>query len=518
MFEDYYFDDPALQGLLAAAAGPIMDTPRRAAVMPMTTEAVAPDYLSSLAGLDLSGLGGLNFSGVGGGRMGSVIQDPNVQYVTAPVSNKGNPTAKMSGNVFAVATDQPVRLVDLRTKKVVFEGTGVEAARKATELGQNLTDTLGRKANYDIQTADPSGAFKTVANEKANKSVLGQIADVALPIAAGFIPGVGPVLGAALGSAASSAAQGRSLENTLLRAGLAAGGSALGGQLFGPATPGASAPMTGVNADLIPNALEGLSFGSLTGASIPAGVGGAAGDIIVNAARAAAPNLVGSAAGSAAGSIPSLVGASPSMPDEIVVSGTRAPSVVPNYGGVLAGVTSPIATEFLPKSALPEPITSEPAPADNTIVVTAPQATIPPPLITGIETALPAIIPGALMPTQTAGPQPSNNDGVLGTGLNLPQLLSIGGIGADLLKNLLAGGDGTGTGTPYTSQFGPGVGIGAGRDMRANPNITDYERYGFGPEAMFFQPGYGLLNSAAPAPTPQAPPVMVTNPRYEPLI
>jgi hypothetical protein len=62
--------------------------------------------------------------------------------------------------------------------------------------------------------------------------------------------------------------------------------------------------------------------------------------------------------------------------------------------------------------------------------------------------------------------------------------------------------------------------------MRANPNITDYERYGFGPEAMFFQPGYGLLNSAGATPTqappimavPQAQPAMVTNPRYEPLI
>ena len=466
MFEDYYLNNPELQGLLA--------------------------------GLDLGGLGGINFSGVGGGQTGGAIQDPNVQYITAPVSNKGNPTSKTSGNVFAVATDQPVRLVDLRTNKVIFEGTGVEAARKATELGQNLTNTLGNKASYNIQTANPSGEYTTVANEKKNKNVLGKIADVALPIAASFIPGVGPVLGAALGSAASSAAQGRSLENTLLRAGLAAGGSALGGQLFGPATPGASAPMTGINADLIPNALEGLSFGSLTGASIPAGVGGAAGDIIVNAARAAAPNLVGSAAGSAAGSIPSLVGASPTMPDEIVVTGQRP--VEPNLGETLGPVTS-----------LVNPL---PAVLDE-IVVTGQRPVDP---ILGVETALPAIIPGALTPTQTAGPQPSTNDGVLGTGLNLPQLISIGGIGADLLKNLLAGGDGTGTGVPYVSPFGAGtgLGLGTGQDMRANPNIADYEKYGFGPEAMFFQPGYGLLNSAAP--TPQAPPIMATNPRYEPLI
>jgi hypothetical protein len=212
--------------------------------------------------------------------------------------------------------------------------------------------------------------------------------------------------------------------------------------------------------------------------------------------------------------------------EPIVVSGTRVPPVVPNYGGALAGVVSPIATEFLPKSVLPEPLPSEPAPTETTpneeIVVTAPKSVLPPPPILGVETALPAITVGALTAAQTAGPQPSTNDGILGTGLNLPQLISIGGVGADLLKNLLAGGDGTGTGVPYVSPFGTGTGTGVGfaqgQDMRANPNIIDYERYGFGPEAMFFQPGYGLLNSAAPAPAPQAPPAMTINPVYQPLI
>lgn len=465
MFEDYYLNNPELQGLLA--------------------------------GLDLGGLGGVNFSGVGGGQTGGAIQDPNVQYVPAPVSNKGNPTSQTSGNVFAVATDQPVRLVDLRTNKVVFEGTGVEAARKATELGQNLTDTLGRKANYDIQTADPSGAFKTVANEKANKSVLGQIADVALPIAAGFIPGVGPVLGAALGSAASSVAQGRSLENTLLRAGLSAGGSALGGQLFGQAVPKGSVPTDLINSDLIPNALEGLSFGSLTGASIPAGVGGAVGDIIVNAARTAAPSVVGSATGSVLGSVPSFVSTSPSTPDEIVVSGRRP--VEPNLGETLG-----------PIGSLINPLPSVP----DEIVVTGQRPQEP-----NLGGAIGGVVGGAIggLPFGPTTPTtPTNNDGVLGTGLNLPQLISIGGIGADLLSSLLAGG-GTGTGAPYVSPFGTGVGFARGQDMRVNPNILDYEQYGFGPEAMFFRPEYsGLVSAGAPA--PQAQPAMTTNPRYEPLI
>ena len=504
MFEDYYLNNPELQGLLA--------------------------------GLDLSGLGGVNFSGVGGGRMGSVIQDPNVQYITAPVSNKGNPTAKMSGNVFAVTTDQPVRLVDLRTKKVVFEGTGVEAARKATELGQNLTDTLGRKANYDIQTADPSGAFKTVANEKANKSVLGQIADVALPIAAGFIPGVGPVLGAALGSAASSAAQGRSLENTLLRAGLAAGGSALGGQVFGKAVPKGSIPTGSINADLIPNALEGLSFGSIANTSIPAGVGG---DIVALAARKAASNLAGSAAGGVLGQAAASQVSTPNQSNvdsgtdlndgyvdpetgDIVVSKYRPinppggfdPIAVlqgPGLGSALTGV--PALTELAM-----DPTLAQPQPED---IVVSGNRPVPQTVVPDELAAILPLLPQLGIPqVPTPDPALTEKGGVLGTGLNIPQLISIGGVGADLLKNLLAGGDGTETGVPYVSQFGPGVGIGAGRDMRANPNIIDYERYGFGPEAMFFQPGYGLLNSAAPAPapTPQAQPAMAINPRYEPLI
>jgi len=177
MYGDYGgYGDPIMYD-----AAPIMDTPRQAAVMPMTQEAVPYD-LSSLAGLDLSSLAGLDLSGLGGfggGRMGGVIQDPNIQYIGAPVSNKGNPTGKMGGNVFAVTPDQPVRLVDLNTKTVIFEGTGVDAAREATRLGQSITDAKGRKASYDIQTADPSGKYTTVANEKRNKTFLSEVAEIA---------------------------------------------------------------------------------------------------------------------------------------------------------------------------------------------------------------------------------------------------------------------------------------------------------------------------------------------------
>jgi hypothetical protein len=223
--------------VMPPAAAPYAEQQYLPAVQPMTQEA-APFDLSSLAGLDLSGLGGF-----GGGRMGGVIQDPNIQYITAPVSNKGNPTGRMGGNVFAVTPDQPVRLVDLRTNTIVFEGTGVDAARKATEVGQSLTDSLGRKASYDIQTADPSGAYTTVANEKANKSTLGtlgQIVGTALPIVVSLVPGLqfaGPVLSAAIAGGAGAAMAGRDPVKGAIMGGLSAGGGQVlsSAKLLGPA-------------------------------------------------------------------------------------------------------------------------------------------------------------------------------------------------------------------------------------------------------------------------------------------
>jgi hypothetical protein len=97
---------------------------------------------------------------------------------------------------------------------------------------------------------------------------------------------------------------------------------------------------------------------------------------------------------------------------------------------------------------------------------------------------------------------------------------------ASLLGRAVAGGGGGGTGTtagPYVSPFGAGVGFGTGQDFRVNPNIADYERYGFGPEASFFAPGYSQLVSGAAgapmqAPTTMGPQGAMINPQYVPLI
>jgi len=278
MFEDYYFDDPALQDALAAAKY-YSEPARSASVMPSTVQAaepimgigspaVAAPY--DISGLNLSGLGGF-----GGGRMGGVLQnDPNQQYITAPISNKGNPTGKMGGNVFVMTPDQPVRLVDLNTKTVVFEGTGYDAGKKATEIGQNLTDTMGRKASYDIQTADPSGKYTTVANEKYNKSTLGTIGEIAgtlAPIAASFIiPGLGLTTLGSIGASAGVGGLSAALKGDNILKGAALGGlSAAGGEYLGGPLSKIGASNIGLRAGTaIGTGLGSTAGGLLTGQSL----------------------------------------------------------------------------------------------------------------------------------------------------------------------------------------------------------------------------------------------------------
>ena len=522
MFEDYY-NNPELQGLLAAAAGgPIMDAPRQAAVMPMTQQAVAPLSYEALAD-----------------RRAAANTPPPGTSIVGPTAD-GDPLAFGTGNTFNVGQGQEVRLVDA-AGNVIVSGSGVEGANRAVAAAQSLSDELGGAANFKIQTGErtinPDGTvggtrYIDVARAAPSQSGLGFLADNVLPFAASFIPGIGPIAGAALGSAVSSGLQGRSLQDALVRAAIAGGSAYAGGQLFGPATPGASAPMTGVNADLIPNALQGLNFGSLTSAAIPAAVGGAAGDILVNAAGRAASNLAGSTVGGVLGQAAASQIGAPTQRNvvdgvdqdtgEIVVSKYRPinppggfdPIAVAAATGLPIGSILDSLGPLNPPPADPALMQPETLPED--IVVTAPKAVTP-------ETGLPvgsilAQLPMIGLPT----PDPAltenkfNFKDVLGTGLTVPQLLSIGGVGADLLKSLLAGGGGAGTGAPYVSPFGGGSAFTPRQDMRANPNILDYERYGFGPEAMFFRPEYsGLLPANAPAQAPQA---MTINPALMPLI
>jgi len=152
-----------------------------------------------------------------------------------------------------------------------------------------------------------------------------------------------------------------------------------------------------------------------------------------------------------------------------------------------------------------------------------------------------AVIPeGASLAPQALSSLPSNLSaiqattagagGAGGIGAALKGITSKMGVtdyltAASLLGSAVAGGGGGGgaTAMPYMSPFGAGtgLGLGTGKDMRVNPNIADYERYGFGPEATFFAPGYSQLVSGAagaPAATTMGPQGAMVNPQYVPLI
>jgi hypothetical protein len=479
---------------------PIMDAPRQAAVMPMAQEAAPFDF----SGLDLSGLDslyGMNFgSNFGGGAMGGIYPDnPNLQYIGAPTSNKGNATGRSAGNTFTMTPDQPVRLVDLRTNQIVFEGTGYDAARKATEMGQNLTDTLGRKASYDIQTADPSGVYTTVANEKKNKSTLGEIANVVgtvAPLALGFVPGFGQLgLLAKMGAAAGAGGLGAALK----------GDNILKGALLGGATAGI---VSGTGLDkALGSALGGLSKGAAQGVTQGAAQAGgqAAGDIVVTGlskAAQAAGGALGQAALSQAGKAglneitgyktPSEQFAQQAAPvdDAIVVSGNRFASgsglpfgsafsipVNEMLSGALTtaqpapteqpATQEPVDDEILVearKSFLPpETLAAVPAigglmaatgggapnvvngidQATGDIVVKAPQSVAAPPPIVGVETAMPAITQGALTAAQTSGTPPK--DGL--SAKEIADYLRLASLGVSTVGGLLGGDKGGSGGT-----------------------------------------------------------------------
>jgi hypothetical protein len=490
--------------------------------------------------------------------------DPNAQYAT--------PTP----GFVPVDPNATYRLVEGgKNGDVVYAGEGGEGLRNVFEQANQLTIEDPKNAYWGVEVLDPAtDQYKRVAENKGPNGlgIVGDIAGVALPVAAAIATG-GASLGVQIAAGAAAGGLGGFLAGkdpltSALIAGATAGlgnvtgaNEAIGGVLSnaGGAVKNALIPepakqaATEASGDIVVNALSGLAKGvgggALQGAASAVTSGGTPtptqqptvqkpsdtpvdNTIVVSANRGVPPVSGSGSAFAAAVPVPieallsGVLAAAPpapaqqptaAQPEDIVVTGSQPPVIpteaiaaVPIAGGLLAatGGNAPNVVNGIDQ-------------ATGDIVVDAPQAVAAPAPIPGFETAIPAVIPGALTAAQTAGTPPSTKDGVLGTGLNIAQLLSIAGIGADLLKNLTAGGGGGAT-TPYVSPFGTGVGFGTGQDMRANPNIIDYERYGFGPEAMFFQPGYGLLSSAAPAPAPapapQAQPVMITNPRYEPLI
>ena len=426
------------------------------------------------------------------------------------------------GNIAGVVPFDPnnqYRLVNNLTGEVVSSGAGEEGFINAMNASGALSGQGGRKANWSLFTADPSGQFRQVAADTPDRSALGQIADFALPILGAIaLPGVGGVLGGALGSglgaaggsALSSIAQGRSLGDTLLRAGLSGLGAGVGAGALG-------APFAGKA-----GTLAASSAGSA--AAVP-------GEILVQGARSALPALAGGAGGALG-----------SVGNEILVQGARAP---------IAGVASPIgaALPFALPQAAADAVRAAQQPRDEIVVERG--GGLPPAAVIGgigglgaLATAAGGGAPGEIVVERAAPTSPSGNpmappvvppasgvgdlqaefDEEFGKGQpeqkkstldKITDILQAAGLGAGLIGGLFEGGGGQGAlaaipGGLGRGQLNPVFGSqlpaaslpGAASSFAPRqPASLDWNRYGYGPEQSFFS--YVPQTQVSPRQQPQ---------------
>jgi hypothetical protein len=307
-----------------------------------------------------------------------------------------------------VDPDATYRLVDGGANgEVVYAGAGGEGLRNVFEQANQLTMDNPKNAYWGVEVLDPAtGQFERVAENQGPNGlgIVGDIAGVALPIAAAIATG-GASLGVQIAAGAAAGGLG----------GFLSGNDPLTSALIGGATAGLG-NVTGFN-----NAVGGAlsdAGNAITSAFAPEAAaqaaaqaaGSAGGDIVVTGLGSLAKGLgAGALQGATSGltnSLSDITGyqtpterfveqpvpeaqPAPVQPidaavDPIVVTGQVAPPPVPNYGGALAGVSEPIAADFLPKSVLPEPIPSEPEPVA--------QEPAPQPLDAGVE---PIVVSGS---------------------------------------------------------------------------------------------------------------------------
>jgi hypothetical protein len=124
---------------------------------------------------------------------------PRGTFLAAPTDNLGKGTgydiAGQAANSFEYRGG-PVRVTD-RSGKVLFSGDGAEGALEAVKFAQNLSDTKGKNASWDIQqgerTINPDGSVGPTrwvsgpTDAKEGMGVVGDIAAFALPIAAAVL-------------------------------------------------------------------------------------------------------------------------------------------------------------------------------------------------------------------------------------------------------------------------------------------------------------------------------------------
>jgi hypothetical protein len=470
--------DQEINQLVAIEAGGF---PTRAAAPQQVTNRVAGayDYTPLYGGGDI-------VPGTTAGILANLgIENPNVPvFELLGSANKGGNNAN-ERLAFAAQPGQSFRLVNNATGQVVGEARTPEEISSLVAQSNALSKQLGKKADLSFEQST-GGAYSPIFEDQPNI-----LFDTPMKlIAAGML---------------ASTAGG------LLQPGGLGGAGAAG------TTGATTAGTTGTG--LIPGALEGLSFAPVGTAAVPAStIAGAVGAAAVPAA-AAAGDLV----------ITALIakGFTVAQAAALVASGGAAAALASTANaGTTAGSTAPSSSTTTPSSTTPPtgtPTTSVlPNGAEIVLTGSTPTNLVPASLLAGGgAAAAAAAAANAAGSTSTfaneaamkTGMTPeeiaalnagtAGAGGVLGTGLSLSQLATLGSLGASAVGSLFGGG-GSGTGGAagtYTSTLGPMPSFG-GR-TQINPNITDYEKYGFGPEAQFFS-GAATSPSAIASPATTA--------------
>ena len=222
MFEDFYMPEfdaeylnsPAFRRALAAAEPEIIAPPPP----PPPPPPVYRPAVQSVEPMPVSGIG--SAAAAAPAATPSVIEaaapmtpeeraarriaantSPEGVFLTAPTDNLGKPTgydiAGQGRNAFEY-WGGPVRVTD-RKGKVLFSGEGEEGAVAAARFAQNLSDTKGKNASWDIQqgerTINPDGSVGETrwisgpTDAKEGMGTLGSLAAFVLPIAAAIVAG-----------------------------------------------------------------------------------------------------------------------------------------------------------------------------------------------------------------------------------------------------------------------------------------------------------------------------------------
>lgn len=390
---------------------------------------------------------------------------------------------------FGVRYNTPVALIDQASGKVLYSGTGFEAAKQAADQAYNMSRD---RKTYTLATADPAtGQWTPVVTDAPNKSAFVDFAKLALPAigAAAFAP-----IGA------------------LAAAGGAAGGSALGGVLGGDSladiaknaaiagatTYGGSQLLKATGLDKAIGSLAGngatAALDPATQAAIAAGL--EAGPITV-VGSSLAPIFTGAAAGLGSNALQGALDkiAQQTTPN-VPMPGEAPGSVVTGAPGATAGTNAGGIAGAVAGSTIPtQPgVSYDPVTNEITVANKKPDIAIPPSIINTPSPTPPDLSQNLDKVVEDTKPNLDKNS----TLDDIIKYLRAGGLGIGLLGDLFGGNKGVSPGlmpggpskfNPIFSAKLPAANLPTAtpRPASALPQTTqDWYRYGYGPEQSFF--------------------------------